>query len=232
MQWFALGAGLVDVVERGEGDPRCGADRGNTGLPAIVTSVRGRDLLGIVKLLRPATESGPGSRRRRTAWVIGPICDAPSRTGDEAEGTRYRGNSWHEHRDAVATAVPVPSPRSRPDLRVRCQWRCSRCPRWSGLPLPPLAHGRLCGQRPIGTGSQGRHRSACTHPDPGGLAAGGASGRAGGSRCGTPVSLDRRVRLRRAVSMSWRSERMPSKNMMSCSLKKTTGSIEGRPRSE
>ena len=31
--------------------------------------------------------------------------------------------------------------------------------------------------------------------------------------------------------MSWRSERMPSKNMTSCSLKKTTGSMLGRPRS-
>ena len=27
--------------------------------------------------------------------------------------------------------------------------------------------------------------------------------------------------------MSWRSERMPSKNMTSCSLKKTTGSMRG-----
>ena len=30
------------------------------------------------------------------------------------------------------------------------------------------------------------------------------------------------------VSMSWRSVRIPSKNMTSCSLKKTTGSMLGR----
>jgi len=47
------------------------------------------------------------------------------------------------------------------------------------------------------------------------------------------ILLDRYQRWAKfkiAVAMSWRSERIPSKNMMSWSLKKTTGSIEGRPR--
>jgi hypothetical protein len=35
--------------------------------------------------------------------------------------------------------------------------------------------------------------------------------------------------VRLASSMSWLSERSPSKNRMSWSLKKTTGSMEGRP---
>ena len=31
------------------------------------------------------------------------------------------------------------------------------------------------------------------------------------------------------IAISWRSLRMPSKYMINCSLKKTTGSMEGRP---
>lgn len=37
------------------------------------------------------------------------------------------------------------------------------------------------------------------------------------------------ARLRLTVSINWRSERIPSKKAMSCSLKNTTGSTEGRP---
>jgi hypothetical protein len=35
--------------------------------------------------------------------------------------------------------------------------------------------------------------------------------------------------MRLTVSMSFRSERTPSQNITSCSLKKTTGSTEGLP---
>jgi putative transposase len=59
-----------------------------------------------------------------------------------------------------------------------------------------------------------------------------------------PQALEKGLRSERAlnlamaemyvltVSISWRSERIPSKNAINCSLKKTIGSIEGRPMSE